>query len=199
MTYVQKVVNDESSFPTKHGKEFPAQFDQVLRKVQKLLFHVIAHIYHSHFREIVLLGLHAHLNSIFAHIIEYNLFYHTIEEKETEVLQDLIHALKLAPDKSSVQSNCSDDDKENLEENSQHSTPNSSLSARGGSGPGAGGAPEGGAGAEGGAAIGAVNNCDERTSLGADGIIDSENCVDMSDTEGNSTALSNSEECSISN
>ena len=29
MTYVQKVVNDESSFPTKHGKEFPAQFDQV--------------------------------------------------------------------------------------------------------------------------------------------------------------------------
>ena len=37
--------------------------------------------------QIVLLGLHAHLNSIFAHIIEYNLFYHTIEDKETEVLQ----------------------------------------------------------------------------------------------------------------
>lgn len=199
MTYVQKVVNDEATFPTKHGNEFPANFDQVLKKIQKLLFHVVAHIYHSHFREIVLLGLHAHLNSIFAHIIEYNLFYHTIEEKETEVLQDLIHALKLAPDKSSANSNCSDDNKENLEENSQHSTPNSSLSVRGGSGPGAGGAPEAGEGADGGAASGAVNNCDERTSLGADGIADSENCVDMSDTEGNSTALSNSEEWSISN
>ena len=105
MTYVQKVVNDESVFPTKHGNEFPANFDIVLKKVQKLLFHVVAHIYHSHFREvrqsmlipissyndhnsqIVLLGLHAHLNSIFAHIIEYNFFYHIIEDKEIEVLQ----------------------------------------------------------------------------------------------------------------
>ena len=52
MTYVQKVVNDESVFPTKHGNEFPANFETVLKKVQKLLFHVVAHIYHSHFREV---------------------------------------------------------------------------------------------------------------------------------------------------
>lgn len=209
MTYVQKVVNDEATFPTKHGNEFPSNFDQVLKKIQKLLFHVVAHIYHSHFREIVLLGLHAHLNSIFAHIIEYNLFYHTIEDKETEVLQDLIHALKLAPDKSSSLTNSSEENKENLEENSQHSSPNSSLSVRGGSGPGAGGAhtqnpnPDTGENETvvSGANIGAVNNCDERTSLGTDGAVDSENCIDMSDTEGNSTAtaLSNSEEWSISN
>ena len=95
-------------FPTKHGNEFPANFEVILKKVQKLLFHVVAHIYHSHFREvskhyagplsyllslmplclqIVLLGLHAHLNSIFAHIIEYNFFYHILEDKELEVLQ----------------------------------------------------------------------------------------------------------------
>ena len=76
--------------------------------------------------QIVLLGLHAHLNSIFAHIIEYNFFYHTLEDKEIEVLQvgsffrtsetfkskiqDLVHALKLAPDKSSINtSSCSED------------------------------------------------------------------------------------------
>ena len=52
MTYVQKVVNDEATFPTKHGNEFPSNFDQVLKKIQKLLFHVVAHIYHSHFREV---------------------------------------------------------------------------------------------------------------------------------------------------
>ena len=34
--------------------------------------------------------------------------------------KDLIHALKLAPDKSLANSNCSDDNNENLEENSQH-------------------------------------------------------------------------------
>ena len=58
MTYVQKVVNDEATFPTKHGNEFPANFDQVLRKIQKLLFHVVAHIYHSHFREVTLNNLY---------------------------------------------------------------------------------------------------------------------------------------------
>ena len=52
MTYVQKVVNDETVFPTKHGNEFPANFETVLKKVQKLLFHVVAHIYHSHFKEV---------------------------------------------------------------------------------------------------------------------------------------------------
>ena len=57
MTYVQKVVNDEATFPTKHGNEFPANFDQVLRKIQKLLFHVVAHIYHSHFREVTILSI----------------------------------------------------------------------------------------------------------------------------------------------
>ena len=53
MTYVQKVVNDETVFPTKHGNEFPANFETVLKKVQKLLFHVVAHIYHSHFKEVI--------------------------------------------------------------------------------------------------------------------------------------------------
>ena len=44
-------------------------------------------IYVTYYLQIVLLGLHAHLNSIFAHIIEYNFFYHTLEDKEIEVLQ----------------------------------------------------------------------------------------------------------------
>jgi len=130
MTYVQKTVNDETLFPTKHGHEFPSNFDQILRRIQKLLFHVVAHIYHSHFREIVLLGLHAHLNSIFAHIIEFNLCHRVLEDKEVEVLQDLIHALKLHPDMNNSGSH--DGSKESLEEGSgelsSQSSPNSSLS-----------------------------------------------------------------------
>jgi len=119
MTYVQKTVNDETLFPTKHGHEFPPNFDQILRKIQKLLFHVVAHIYHSHFREIVLLGLHAHLNSIFAHIIEFNLCHQVLEEKETEVLQDLIHALKLHPDMNNPGTTGSQgDSKESLDDQS---------------------------------------------------------------------------------
>lgn len=66
----------------------------------RLLYHVIAHIYHSHFKEIVLLNLHPHLNCIFAHLVLFNERFKLIEEKELEVLHDLAIALKLYPPKS---------------------------------------------------------------------------------------------------
>lgn len=116
MTYAQKTINDESIFPTKFGmllrvacscfyhhfcliadKEFPSTFESIVKKIMKLLYHVIAHIYHSHFKEIVLLNLHPHLNCIFAHIVLFNERFKLIEEKELEVLHDLAVALKLYP------------------------------------------------------------------------------------------------------
>lgn len=63
----------------------------------KLLYHVIAHLYHSHFKEIVLLELHPHLNCIFAHLVLFNEQFKLIEDKELEVLHDLAVALKLYP------------------------------------------------------------------------------------------------------
>ena len=128
------------------------------------------------FREVVLLGLHAHLNSLFAHIVEFSFKYHTIEEKETEVLQDLIVALRLVPDtrgqdrtnndqvrpfrsisqnkiNNNLQMQLKEENKENIDENSQHTTPNGSLNRRGGSGPGAGGAPGSPSSLEGSAAV----------------------------------------------
>jgi len=160
MTLVQKSVNDESLFPTKHGNEFPPNFDTVIKKIHRLLFHVIAHIYHSHFREVVLLGLHAHLNSLFAHIIEFNQQYRTIEDREIEVLQDLIHALKLLP------------------------AVNNNVDGEGGSGPDP--QPEEG-----------TSNANSVSET----LIVTDNCAgsgsDM-DTEGNSLAMSASEDCSVS-
>ena len=124
MTYVQKTINDEGTFPTKHGtylfwimhpttqlcalskresiifsvklqlqnlnsyflgNDFPTTFDTHIRKIHRLLFHVLAHIYHSHFKEILLLQLHAHLNAVFVHFVEFNLRFHTVDEKELEV------------------------------------------------------------------------------------------------------------------
>lgn len=95
MTYVQKTINDETIFPTKHGNEFPSSFESHVRRIHRLLWHVLAHVYHAHFREMVLLQLHAHLNAVFAHFVEFHLRFHTLEDKELEVLEDLIIALKL--------------------------------------------------------------------------------------------------------
>ena len=44
------------SFSSVQGQEFPAAFtDSHIRKIHRLLFHVLAHVYHAHFREIVLI------------------------------------------------------------------------------------------------------------------------------------------------
>lgn len=98
MTYCQKTINDENVFPTKHGNEFPTGFEsQYIRKMVRLLFHVLAHVYHSHFKEIVLLQLHAHLNALFAHFVGFSVRFNLLEEKELEVMSDLVDALKIVP------------------------------------------------------------------------------------------------------
>ena len=51
----------------------------------RLLFHVLAHVYHSHFKEIVLLQLHAHLNALFAHFVGFSVRFSLLEDKELEV------------------------------------------------------------------------------------------------------------------
>ncbi len=86
-------------------KEFPTSFESIVKKIIKLLYHVLAHIYHSHFKEIVLLSLHSHLNCIFAHLVLFNDKFKLIEEKEVEVLHDLAIALKLFPPLASETSN----------------------------------------------------------------------------------------------
>lgn len=76
-------------------KEFPCSFETIVRKILRLLFHVLAHIYHVHFKEIVLLGLHSHLNCIFAHLILFNKQFALLDPKELDVLHDLAVALRL--------------------------------------------------------------------------------------------------------
>lgn len=56
---------------------------------------MIAHLYAAHFREVVYLGLHAHLNLTFAHLTALHNRFSLIEAKETEVLRDLEQALRL--------------------------------------------------------------------------------------------------------
>lgn len=75
------------------ANEFPSSFESIVRKILRLLYHVVAHIYHCHFREVALLGLHAHLNCVFAHLTLLNQRFNLIDPKETEILGDLEAAL----------------------------------------------------------------------------------------------------------
>lgn len=132
MTYCQKTINDENVFPTKHGNEFPTAFEsQYIRKMIRLLFHVLAHVYHSHFKEIVLLQLHAHLNALFAHFVGFSVRFNLLEEKELEVMSDLVDALKIVTDGTNGTGDGQDpsmtaesgDSSANMEENKENTTP----------------------------------------------------------------------------
>lgn len=61
---------------------------------------MIAHLYAGHFKEVVMLSLHTHLNSTFAHLTALHHRFNLIELKETEVLRDLEIALRLTEDSS---------------------------------------------------------------------------------------------------
>jgi hypothetical protein len=70
MTWVQKLLDDESVFPSKIGVPFPRNFHSVTKQIFKRLFRVYAHIYHAHFKVVVHeLGEEAHLNTSFKHFI----------------------------------------------------------------------------------------------------------------------------------
>ncbi|KAM7292159.1 MOB kinase activator-like 2 isoform X1 [Ixodes scapularis] len=97
MTFTQKTVNDESLFPTKFERDFPSSFESLVKKIHGLLLHVLAHLYHAHFREMVLLQLHGHLHSLFAHFTLFNARFNLVDPKDALVLQDLAVALGLCP------------------------------------------------------------------------------------------------------
>ncbi|GAB6033251.1 Mitotic exit network component [Chamberlinius hualienensis] len=121
MTFTQKTINDECIFPSKSGKfnlkgnEFPSSFESIVKKINRLLFHVLAHVYYAHFKELLMLGLHSHLNCLFAHVILFNERFKQIDDNEIEILDDLIVALKLKSDNSDLNEPNKSDESDNSE------------------------------------------------------------------------------------
>ncbi|XP_015279114.1 PREDICTED: MOB kinase activator 2, partial [Gekko japonicus] len=93
MSSVQKLVTDEDVFPTKYGKEFPNSFESLVKKICKYLFHVLAHIYSSHFKETLVLELHGHLNTLYTHFILFIREFNLVDPKETTIMDDLTEVL----------------------------------------------------------------------------------------------------------
>ena len=90
MTWVQEQLDDESIFPSKVGVPFQKKFPTLVSTIFKRLFRVYAHIYHSHFPQVIELGSEAHLNTSFKHFIYFVLEFDLIQRKELEPMQELI-------------------------------------------------------------------------------------------------------------
>ncbi|KAI0064072.1 hypothetical protein BV25DRAFT_1882738 [Artomyces pyxidatus] len=82
MTWVQNLLDDENSFPTKSGHDFPASFPSTIKHVYRQLLRVFAHIYHAHYPQILHLRSEPHFNSLFAHFLAFGREYELLDMKD---------------------------------------------------------------------------------------------------------------------
>jgi len=82
MTWLQNMLDDESAFPTKAGREFPASFAAMAKHIYRQLLRVFAHIYHAHYPALLHLSSEGHFNSLFAHFLAFGKQYDLLELKD---------------------------------------------------------------------------------------------------------------------
>eukprot|EP01134_Creolimax_fragrantissima_P002249 CFRG2249T1 len=93
MSYIQTVIEDENIFPTRLDMTLSRDFLLVCKKIFRLLFHVLSHIYHTHYSVLLELGLNGHLNTIFAHFATFVHAHRLLEHKECLSMEPLIKEL----------------------------------------------------------------------------------------------------------
>lgn len=81
-------------FLARSGNVFPSSFEATVKKIHRLLLHVLAHIYQCHFREVHGLKLHGHINTLTYHFMLFNHQFSLVDDKEMEVLDDLFERLQ---------------------------------------------------------------------------------------------------------
>jgi len=82
MTWVQNLLDDETSFPTQAGRDFPPGFANTSRHVFKQLLRVFSHIYHAHYPALLHLHSEGHFNSLFAHFLAFGFEYQQLDMRD---------------------------------------------------------------------------------------------------------------------
>lgn len=76
---------------------FPSHFVATVKKIEKLLFHVLVHLFFAHYLDFVNMGLHTHLNCAFMNFVIFNQEFNTLDPKEMAPLEDLAQVMGLVP------------------------------------------------------------------------------------------------------
>lgn len=91
--WIEEQMDDPSIFPRGLGMSFSRDFLSIVKTILKRMFRVYAHIYHSHFRQIVALELDPHLNTCFRHFVLFVQEFQLVESKELAPLRELIEKI----------------------------------------------------------------------------------------------------------
>jgi len=90
LLWVDRQISDESFLPVTPGVPFPHNFRKGIKVIYKRLFRIYAHIFHSHFKEMMEQEADAHLNHSFKAFIYFVKEFDLVEPKDLEPLKDLI-------------------------------------------------------------------------------------------------------------
>lgn len=90
LTWVDAKLADESFLPVQPGEPFPATYKKGMRVIYKRLFRVYAHVFHSHFKEMLEDEADAHLNHSFKHFVYFVKEFDLMDSEELEPLKDLV-------------------------------------------------------------------------------------------------------------
>ncbi|KAF9325072.1 Maintenance of ploidy protein mob2 [Podila minutissima] len=93
MSWIQTLINDENTFPTKDGHDFPPSFQQTVRGIFKQLTRVFAHVYHAHYDKMLSLCQEAHFNALFAHFVSFGREFDLLDRKDIVPMQELINIM----------------------------------------------------------------------------------------------------------
>jgi len=92
---IEKYVTDETVFPTKYDMIFPTNFLSVVKRIFRMLFHILVHMFQSHYEHLTDLQLLSVLNTVFIHFMYFQTEHNLLESKEVHPLEDLIKSLCL--------------------------------------------------------------------------------------------------------
>ncbi|XP_061833987.1 MOB kinase activator 3C isoform X1 [Nerophis lumbriciformis] len=89
MDWIESLINNEDTFPTRVGVPFPKNFQQVCKKILSRLFRVFVHVYIHHFDSICSMGAEAHINTCYKHYYFFISEFNLIDHSELEPLKEM--------------------------------------------------------------------------------------------------------------
>eukprot|EP01129_Flabellula_baltica_P013509 TRINITY_DN6280_c0_g1_i1.p1 TRINITY_DN6280_c0_g1~~TRINITY_DN6280_c0_g1_i1.p1 ORF type:complete len:183 (-),score=24.60 TRINITY_DN6280_c0_g1_i1:39-587(-) len=93
MNWIQSLLDDQECFPTELGSPFPHDFKKTVKKIFSRLFRVYAHIYHSHYKEMIALNVDSYLNASFTHFVYFSRTFGLLKLSEEAPLSNVIEDL----------------------------------------------------------------------------------------------------------
>uniref|UniRef100_A0A915K467 Uncharacterized protein n=1 Tax=Romanomermis culicivorax TaxID=13658 RepID=A0A915K467_ROMCU len=81
MSFINKLIDSEETFPTKFGLTFPQQFDQTVKKIFGLLHNVLNHMNYRHLSNFELIGLGTQIRALNRHFGSFAITYGFIDDQ----------------------------------------------------------------------------------------------------------------------